>query len=368
MDHSFSPICMSRIYNFSAGPSMLPPPVVARIREDMPSWRGTGVSVMEMSHRSAAFGDIAEQARADLRALLKAPDHYHILFLQGGATLQFAAIPLNLLGMKSTAAYVDTGAWSKKAIIEARKYSKVEIVASSAPAKPATLPPREDWRIDADAAYVHYTANETIDGVEFSFVPEVGPVPLVSDMSSNILSRPLEVERFGLIYAGAQKNLGVAGVTIVIVRDDLLGRARADTPSVLNYLLQAQQDSMANTPPTFAWYVLGLVVEWLRDQGGVAEIEKRNIAKARKLYALIDSSSLYANSVATSARSRMNVPFRLPEALEDRFVAEAEAAGLVHLKGHRSVGGMRASIYNAMPEEGVDALIDFMRDFEKRRG
>ena len=347
---------------------MLPTPVVARIREDLPSWRGTGVSVMEISHRSAAFGEIAQKAEADLRALLSVPDHYRILFLAGGATLQFSAIPLNLLGAKSKISFFDTGAWSKKAISEARKFSSVEIVASSASSGYTTLPNKEDWRIDEDTAYVHYTANETIDGVEFPFIPEVGRAPLVSDMSSNILSRPIDIDRFGLIYAGAQKNLGVAGLAVVIVRDDLLGRACADTPSVLNYEVQAQQGSMANTPPTFAWYVLGLVLEWLRDQGGVAQIEKRNIARARKLYDFIDGSALYSNKVENSVRSRMNAPFRLTEPLEDRFIAEAENAGLVNLRGHRSVGGMRASLYNAMPDAGINALISFMRDFEQRRG
>ena len=359
---------MSRIYNFSAGPSMLPPAVVERIRTDLPSWRESGVSTMEMSHRGAAFGEIAEKTQADFRALLDVPDDYRVLFLAGGATLQFAAIPLNLLGAKRSTSYLDTGAWSKKAIAEARKFSTVEIIASAAGTGYTTLPPMEEWRIDATAAYAHYTANETIDGVEFPYIPDVGGVPLVSDMSSNILSRPIEVERFGLIYAGAQKNMGVAGLTVVIVRADLLDRARADTPSVLTYALQAQEGSMANTPPTFAWYVLGLTLEWLKDQGGVAAIEQRNMAKARKLYAFIDGSAMYSNSVETSVRSRMNVPFRLPPALEELFLSEAEKAGLVNLKGHRSVGGMRASLYNAMPEAGVDALISLMKDFEQRFG
>lgn len=359
---------MRRIYNFSAGPSMLPPPVVERIRADLPSWRGTGVSAMEISHRGAAFGEMVEKTQADFRALLNVPDQYRILFLAGGATLQFAAIPLNLLGATNAVAFFDTGAWSKKAILEAQKYARVEIVASSASTGYTTIPPMEAWRLDANPAYVHYTANETIDGVEFPFTPAVGSAPLVCDMSSNLLSRPVEVERFGLIYAGAQKNMGVAGLTVVIVREDLLDRARAETPSVLNYALQAQQGSMANTPPTFAWYVLGLVLDWLRDQGGVAEIERRNISKARKLYDFIDASALYSNAVESAVRSRMNAPFRLPQALEASFLSEAETAGLLNLKGHRSVGGMRASIYNAMPEAGVDALIAFMREFEQRRG
>ena len=359
---------MRRIYNFSAGPSMLPPPVVERIRADLPSWRGTGVSAMEISHRGAAFGEMVEKTQADFRALLNIPDQYRILFLAGGATLHFAAILLNLLGAKTTLSYFDTGAWSKKALREAQNYARVEIVASSAASGYTTLPQEEEWRIDADTAYAHYTDNETIDGVEFPFIPDVGSVPLVSDMSSNILSRPVEVERFGLIYASAQKNLGIAGLTVVIVREDLLGRARADTPTVLNYAVQAQQGSMANTPPTFAWYVLGLVLDWVRDQGGVAEIEKLNISKARKLYEFIDASDLYVNAVEKSVRSRMNVPFRLPPALEELFLSEAEKAGLVNLKGHRSVGGMRASLYNAMPEAGVDALISLMKDFEQRFG
>ena len=359
---------MKRIYNFSAGPSMLPPSVVARIQADLPSWRSTGMSVMEMSHRGAAFGEIAEKTRADFRALINAPDHYHILFLAGGARAQFAAIPLNLTATKNKVTYFNTGAWSKAAIAEAERYVSVEIVASSEASSFTTLPPPDQWRIDPDAAYVHYTANETIDGVEFQDTPDVGAIPLVSDMSSNILSRSIELARFGLIYAGAQKNLGIAGLGVVIVRDDLLGRARAETPSVMNYTLQSQQGSMVNTPPVFAWYVLGLVLEWVKEQGGVVEIEKRNIAKARKLYDAIDASALYSNPVEKSVRSRMNVPFRLPEALQKRFLTEAQAAGLVNLEGHRSVGGLRASIYNAMPEEGVDALIAFMQDFEKRRG
>ncbi len=347
---------------------MLPPPVLERIGADVPSWRGTGVSAMELSHRGAAFREIAEKTQADFRALLRIPDHYRILFLAGGATLQFAALPLNLLGAKRTISFFDTGAWSKKAIMEARKYAAVEIVASSASSGYTTIPPREHWRIAANTAYAHYTANETIDGVEFPFIPDVGSVPLVSDMSSTLLSRPIDVERFGLIYAGAQKNLGIAGLSIVIVREDLLDRARADTPTVLNYAVQAQQGSMANTPPTFAWYVLGLVLEWLRDQGGVVEIEKRNMSKALKLYEFIDSSDLFANAVEKSVRSRMNVPFRLTEPLESDFLSESVAAGLLNLKGHRSVGGMRASIYNAMPEAGVEALISFMKDFEQRGG
>ncbi len=347
---------------------MLPPAVVARIQADLPSWRSTGMSVMEMGHRGSHFGEISEKAQAEFRALLNAPDHYRILFLQGGATAQFAAVPLNLLGGRNKTAYINTGAWSKKAIAEAKMYSSVEIVACGERDLFTSIPPEEDWRIDPDAAYVHYTANETIDGVEFQHTPEVGSIPLVSDMSSNILSRPIELERFGLIYAGAQKNLGIAGLSVVIVRDDLLGRVRADTPSVMNYAMQAQMGSMVNTPPVFAWYVLGLVVEWLREQGGVSGIEKRNIEKARKLYDAIDASSFYSNPVENTVRSRMNVPFRLPEALQERFLSEAEAAGLMNLRGHRSVGGLRASIYNAMPEEGVDALIEFMRDFEQRRG
>ncbi|WP_434114152.1 3-phosphoserine/phosphohydroxythreonine transaminase [Methylocaldum sp. GT1TLB] len=360
---------MARVYNFSAGPSMLPEPVLLRAREELPDWHSTGMSIMEMSHRGKDFVAVAEKSEADLRELLTIPANYKVLFLQGGATGQFAAVPMNLLRGKFKACYVNTGLWSEKAVSEAERYCSVAIAASSKESGFTTVPPRSDWRIDPDAAYLHYTANETIGGVEFQDVPDSAGLPLVCDMSSNILSRPLDVGRFGLIYAGAQKNMGPAGIVVVIAREDLIGQALTGTPSIFDYKKQADSGSMLNTPPTYNWYLLGLVLEWLRDQGGLAAVEARNIRKAEKLYAAIDGSTFYSNPIQPAYRSRMNVPFRLAKAdLEKTFLAEAKAAGLVNLEGHRSVGGFRASIYNAMPEEGVDALIEFMREFERRHG
>jgi phosphoserine aminotransferase len=357
---------MTRIYNFSAGPAALPEEVLEQARDELLDWRGAGMSVMEMSHRGKAFVSIAEQAEADLRELLGVPENYRVLFLQGGAAGQFAGVPLNLLGDKSAADYVVTGDWGKKARKEAGKYCDVNTAASTEDGGFTEVPPQSDWVLSADAAYVHYTPNETIQGVEFDWVPNTGDVPLVADMSSNFLSRPMAVSEFGVIYAGAQKNMGPAGVTVVIVREDLLGRARADTPMVIDYRAQAEADSMLNTPPCFAWYVAGLTFQWLKRRGGLAAIAERNARKAGKLYDFIDGSDYYRNPVAPAARSRMNVPFLLAdESLNSAFLEESEAAGLTALKGHRSVGGMRASIYNAMPEGGVDALIDFMHDFEK---
>jgi phosphoserine aminotransferase len=359
-----------RVFNFSAGPAMVPAPVLEQVREELPDWQGSGMSVMEVSHRGKAFIRVAEEAEADLRKLLSVPSDYKVLFLSGGATGQFAAIPLNLATWASTVDYVNTGAWSKKAIGEAKSFcSRVNVVADASDSSYSRVPPQSEWNCSPDAAYLHYTPNETIGGVEFPFIPETGDVPLVADFSSTILSRPLDVTRFGLIYAGAQKNIGPAGLTIVIVREDLLGRARPATPSIWNYQKMAADGSMSNTPPTFSWYVAGLVFKWILQQGGLAAMAERNRAKAAKLYAAIDSSPFYANPVEPSCRSWMNVPFTLakPE-LDKTFLAEAEKAGLTNLAGHRSVGGMRASIYNAMPPEGVDALIDFMREFERRHG
>lgn len=358
---------MSRVYNFSAGPATMPLEVLERVRGELLDWGGTGMSVMEMSHRGEAFVSIAAQAEADLRGLLGIPGHYKVLFLQGGATAQFALVPMNLLSQGEGADYVITGVWSEKALAEARRYGEVHVAADSKASHFTTIPAPEKWSLRPESAYVHYTPNETIHGVEFHWIPEVGEVPLVADMSSTLLSRPLEVDRFGLIYAGAQKNIGPAGLTLVIVREDLLGHAFPDTPAVFDYKVQADHDSMYNTPPTFAWYVAGLVFQWLREQGGLEAMAEVNRRKAEKLYRAIDSSDFYRNPVDPECRSWMNVPFVLTDpSLDATFLKEAADAGLVGLKGHRSVGGMRASIYNAMPEAGVDALIEFMRDFENR--
>ncbi len=360
---------MTRVYNFSAGPSALPTAVLERARDELLDWHGTGMSVMEMSHRSKDYVAIAERAESDLRELLSIPAGYKVLFLQGGASAQFAAIPMNLLRDKTTVAYVNTGIWSKKAIAEAKKYARVRIAASGEPDNFCAIPPRAAWTVDADAAYLHYTSNETIGGVEFQDIPDAGGLPLVSDMSSNILSRPLDVGRFGLVYAGAQKNMGPAGIAVVILREDLIGEPMAATPSILDYRQQADNGSMLNTPPTYPWYLLGLVLEWLKEQGGLAAIEAVNVRKSAKLYAAIDRSPFYSNPVDPACRSRMNVPFRIANTeLEKTFLAEARAAGLVNLEGHRSVGGFRASIYNAMPEAGVDSLIGFMGEFERKYG
>lgn len=358
---------MSRVYNFSAGPSMLPESVLLRAQAEMLDWNGTGMSVMEMSHRSKEYVSIAEKTEATLRELMAVPSHYKVLFLQCGAFGQFAGVPMNLLRGKSSACYVNTGIWSGKAISEAKLYAEVKIAADSKPNGFTTIAPRSEWVVDPEAAYLHYTSNETINGVEFQDIPDDGGLPLVCDMSSDILSRPIDVSRFGLIYAGAQKNMGPSGIAVVIVREDLIGQAIKGTPSVFDYKQIADNGSMLNTPATYNWYLLGLTLEWVKEQGGLAAMEVRNQAKAEKLYAAIDSSPFYSNPVDPAYRSRMNVPFRLakPE-LEKTFSAEAKAAGLVTLDGHRSVGGMRASIYNAMPEAGVDALIAFMAEFERK--
>ncbi|MCG5498601.1 3-phosphoserine/phosphohydroxythreonine transaminase [Ectothiorhodospira variabilis] len=359
---------MTRVYNFSAGPAVLPEPVLERARAEMLDWNGTGMSVMEMSHRGKAFVSIAAQAEQDLRDLLKVPDNYKVLFLQGGASGQFAAVPMNLLRGKKQVDYVNTGSWSKKAISEAKKYADVNVVATSEADNFTHVPAFDSWQCNGEAAYLHYTPNETIGGVEFHWVPETGDVPLVADMSSNILSRPIDVSRYGVIYAGAQKNIGPAGLTLVIVRDDLIGNPMPGLPSILDYRIQADADSMSNTPPTYGWYLAGLVFQWLKELGGLEAMEQINRRKAEKLYTAIDNSAFYHNPVEVSARSLMNVPFTLADAeLDGLFLKEAEQAGLTTLKGHRSVGGMRASIYNAMPEAGVDALVEFMVDFEQRK-
>ncbi len=360
---------MARVFNFSAGPAVLPEAVLAQAAAEMLDYGGTGTSVMEMSHRSKAFIGIHARAESDLRELLSIPQNYKVLFMQGGAAGQFGIIPMNLLNGKTSADYVYTGQWSKKAISEAKKFCKVNVAASSEDQNFTYAPPQAKWKLDPNAAYVHYTSNETIGGVEFNWIPETGNVPLVVDASSHILSRPLEVSRFGLIYAGAQKNIGPAGLTIVIVRDDLIGHASSITPEVFNYKVQADADSMINTPPTYAIYIAGLVFEWLKQQGGLAAMEKINIAKSKLVYDYLEQSEFYQSPVNKEDRSRMNIPFRLrSESLDEAFLKEAKAANLIELKGHRSVGGMRASVYNAMPMAGVQALVAFMRDFEKKQG
>jgi len=356
------------IYNFSAGPAVLPKEVLLQAQAEMLDWHGSGMSVMEMSHRGKEFIGIAEQAEADLRELMGIPENYKVLFLQGGAHLQFSMIPLNLLRGKTSADYLNTGAWSKKAIGEAKKFCEVNVVASTADNNFTSVPAFATWKCNKDAAYLHYTPNETIGGVEFNWIPDVGDVPLVADMSSNILSREIDVSKFALIYAGAQKNIGPAGLTLVIVREDLLGEVVAGTPTMLDYKVHADNDSMYNTPPTYAMYIAGLVFQWLKKNGGIAAMEANNIAKAKLLYAAIDASNgFYTCPVAVADRSRMNVPFTLKDAgLDGAFVKQAEAIGLLQLKGHRSVGGMRASIYNAMPLAGVAALVEFMGQFAKQ--
>jgi phosphoserine aminotransferase len=357
---------MSRIFNFSAGPAMLPAEVLSRAGDEILDWHGSGMSVMEMSHRGKEFIGIAADAEKDLRELLAIPANYKLLFLQGGATLQFAQVPMNLLAGKGKADYVATGEWSKKAIKEAKSLCDVHI-AASAEDKSFTYAPKK-WDVREDAAYVHYCSNETIGGVEFHAVPQA-PVPLVADASSHFLSRPIEVAKFALIYAGAQKNVGPAGLTIVIVREDLLGKAAPGTPSVMDYKLQAEADSMLNTPPTYSMYIAGLVFKWLKALGGVQEIERRNIAKAKLLYDYLDMTQFYRNPVAKEDRSRMNIPFTLRDAkLDEAFLKGAAKEGMVQLKGHRSVGGMRASIYNAMPIEGVQQLVAYMKHFEAKNG
>ena len=356
---------MSRVFNFSAGPAALPLEVLEQIRRDLPDWQGTGMSVMEVSHRSKEFVALAERAEANVRALLGIPDNYSVLFPQGGATLQMSMAPLNLTGPGDTVDYVVTGSWGKKAAGEAGKFCNVNVVADAADKNFTYIPAESGWQRSDNAAYLHYTPNETIAGVEFHFVPG-GDVPLVADMSSTILSRPIDVSRFGVIYAGAQKNIGPAGITLVIVRNDLLDRARPNNAHLMTWKSYADSGSMTNTPPTFAWYVADLVFDYLIKRGGLAAVAEVNERKAKKLYAAIDASDFYSNPVSKDARSWMNVPFILADAsLDAKFLRESQAAGLTNLKGHRSVGGMRASIYNAVSEEAVDTLIEFMRTFEK---
>ena len=359
---------MSRAWNFCAGPAALPEAVLTQAREEILDWQGRGLSVMEMSHRSKEFVGIAAQAEADLRELLGISDDYAVLFMQGGASQQFAMVPMNLLGENGRADYINTGQWSKKAIKEAQRFGEINVAASSEDTNFTTVPPQDSWQLDKQAAYLHYTPNETIGGLEYSFIPDTDK-PLVADFSSTILSRPLDVSRFAVIYAGAQKNIGPAGITVVIVRRDLLGHAGKSVPAMLNYQTYADNDSMYNTPPTYAWYLAGLVFQWLKDQGGLEAMEKLNLRKAEKLYGYIDDSGFYSNPVEKHSRSWMNVPFVLADdSLDKVFLAEAEKARLLNLAGHRSVGGMRASIYNAVPEAAVDALIDFMKDFAQRHG
>jgi phosphoserine aminotransferase len=358
-----------RIFNFSPGPAMLPEPVLQRAAAEMLDWRGSGMGVMEMSHRGKEFIAIAAKAEADLRALLAIPANYKVLFLQGGAIAENAVVPMNLVGGHSVADYVNTGEWSKKSIREAKKYCTVNIAASAEDKGFTYVPARETWKLTRDAAYVHVCTNETIGGVEYQWTPDTGDLPLVADMSSHILSRVIDVAKYGVIYAGAQKNAGIAGLTLVIVRDDLLDRALPITPSVFHWNEQAAAESMLNTPSTYAVYMAGLVFEWLQAQGGLAAIEQKNIAKARVLYDYLDQSKFYLSPVRKEDRSRMNVPFKLrDEKLDETFLKGAVERGMVQLKGHRSVGGMRASIYNAMPIEGVQALAAYMKEFEQRHG
>ncbi len=357
---------MSRVYNFSAGPATLPAEVLEQAQAEMLEWNGSGMSVMEMSHRGKDYMSIAAKAEADLRQLMAIPDNYKVLFLQGGASSQFAMVPINLLNGKNSADYILTGQWSKKAVAEAKRYCDVNLIADTTDSKFTTVPDEASLNFDADAAYVHYTPNETIVGVEFPYIPNTGNVPLVADMSSSILSRQIDVSKFGVIYAGAQKNIGPAGLTIVIVRDDLIGNANPAMPVMFDYKTFTDNDSMYNTPPTYSWYMAGLVFAWGLKQGGLSAIEAINQRKAEKLYQAIDDSAFYSNPVELNCRSWMNVPFILANAeLDAAFLEQAAANGLVTLKGHRSVGGMRASIYNAMPEAGIDALISFMQEFER---
>ncbi|MDP3821851.1 MAG: 3-phosphoserine/phosphohydroxythreonine transaminase [Burkholderiales bacterium] len=356
---------MTRVFNFSAGPAALPESVLRQAADEMLDWHGSGMSVMEMSHRGKEFISIHAEAEGLLRELMAVPNNYKVLFMQGGAMAENAIVPMNMLRGKTSADYINTGEWSKKSIKETKKYAKVNVAASSEASQFTHIPKRDTWRLDKDAAYVHICSNETIGGVEYHFTPDVGDVPLVADMSSSIMSRPVDVSKYGLIYGGAQKNIGPAGLTIVIVRDDLIGQALPITPSAFDYKQQADNDSMLNTPPTYAIYIAGLVFKWIKAQGGLAGIEVHNRTKAALLYDLLDTSSFYSSPVARDDRSLMNVPFKLrDEALDEAFLKGAQSRSMLQLKGHRSVGGMRASIYNAMPMEGVKALVAYMKEFE----
>jgi phosphoserine aminotransferase len=361
-----------RVYNFSAGPAVLPVSVLEEIQRDLLTLPGVGMSILEISHRSKAFESILAQAEADIRTLAGVPANYKVLFLQGGASLQFSMVPMNLLTPGATADYIDAGSWAEKAIKEAKKVGAVNVAASTKAEGYSRLPRQDELRLTPNAAYLHMTSNNTIEGTEYTELPKVGPggdIPLVSDTSSNMFSRPIDIARHGLIYAGAQKNMGPAGVTVVIVRDDLLARSQKTLPTMLNYAVHAENGSLYNTPPAFAVYTLGLVMKWLIGAGGLPAIEKVNRRKAAKLYAEVDRTGFYRGTAHKDCRSLMNVTFRLKtETLEQQFVKESTAAGLDGLKGHRSVGGMRASIYNAFPEEGVDALVQFMKEFERTNG
>ncbi len=362
---------MRDVFNFNAGPGMLPEEVLLQAQAEMLDWHGTGISIMEHGHRGPEFQQVAEQTEADLRELMNIPQNYHVFFLPGGATAQFAMVPLNLLGRKMTADYVDTGIWSKKAIEEAKHYGDIRVVAEVEKKNNwITVPSQEHWSLNPQAAYLHYTPNETIEGIEFNWLPQTGEVPLVADMSSMILSRPVDVTKYAVIYAGAQKNMGQAGITVVIIRDDLIQTALPHTPSLYRYQIHAETHSFYNTPPTYSWYMMGLVLAWMKRQGGVAEFYQRNTRKAAKLYGFIDQhADFYQCNIDPAYRSLMNVVFTLPdEALTKTFLTEAAQVGLAHLRGHRSVGGVRASIYNSMPEAGVDALVGFMGEFARKYG
>jgi phosphoserine aminotransferase len=360
---------MARVFNFSAGPATLPEEVLKQAADEMLDWHGSGQSVMEMSHRGKEFISIAEAAEADLRELMGIPSNYKVLFLQGGATLQFEMIPMNLLRGKASADYINTGEWSKKAIKAAKAFGQVNVAASSEDRNFTCVPAQDTWKLDKNAAYVHICSNETIGGVEFNWLPDTGDVPLVADMSSNILSRPLDVAKYGLIYAGAQKNIGPAGLTIVIVRDDLIGKAQPAPTTMLDYRTHAEADSMYNTPPTYGIYIAGLVFQMLKRKGGLAAMEQHNREKAGLLYSCLEQSKFFVSPVAKADRSLMNVPFTLKNAeLDEEFLKGAKARGMIQLKGHRSVGGMRASIYNAMPIEGVKTLVEYMKEFEAKHG
>jgi len=359
----------TRVFNFSSGPAVLPEPVLLEAQRDLYTLPGVGMSILEISHRSAAFDKVIGEAVADFREVAGIPDDYEVLFLQGGASLQFSMVPMNLLPAGGSADYVITGSWSQKAAKEAKRVGTVRVAATTEAENFARIPRADELSFDPNAAYVHVTSNNTIFGTQWQAFPDTGSVPLVSDASSDILSAPIDVSKFGVIYAGAQKNLGPSGVTVVIIRKDLLSRSQASLPTMLNYAVHAENGSLYNTPPVFGIYILGLVLKWIKGEGGVAAVAERNASKAAKVYAEIDRTGFYTGHAAADSRSRMNITFRLPsEDLEKRFVKESTAAGLDGLKGHRSVGGLRASIYNAFPEAGVDALVDFMRDFERRNG
>lgn len=362
---------MRNVFNFSPGPAMLPEEVLLQAQAEMLDWQGTGMSLMELGHRGDDFQRVAIKAEADIREIMAVPANYHILFLAGGATTQFSMVPLNLMGKNQTADYIQTGVWSKKAVVEAQRYGKINVAAETIYENGlAAVPPLATWKLNSRAAFVHYTPNETIDGLEFHWIPKVGNVPLVADMTSMILSRPINVTDFGIIYAGAQKNLGQAGLTVAIVRDDLIHDALPFTPTLYMYKTHAENGSLYNTPPTYAWYIFGLMMEWVKRQGGVDALYAVNLRKSEKLYQLIDESNgFYVNRVVPSDRSIMNVAFFMQDdSLTSTFLSEAEAAGLTNLRGHRVSGGVRASIYNGMPEQGVAILADFMIDFYRRNG